>query len=124
MRAGLVTAGLAAGIRSGLLLIGLFACTPASAATAYVAPLPNRNRLGLTVTNSGFFGNNFTSRSPSLEFPLGSGFEHMSRAGLWIGAQALDQDGAFTGVTTALVDAIQGNASAGETEFSPLGDVV
>src|SRR5262245_57343350 len=96
----------------------------AEAQTAYVARLANRNRIGLTVTNYGFFGNNFTSRSPSLEFPLGSGFEHMSRAGLWIGAKALDQDGAFTGVTTALVDAVQGNASAAETEFSPNGDVV
>src|SRR5262249_3192940 len=96
----------------------------AAAQTAYVARLANRNRIGLTVTNYGFFGNNFTSRSPSLEFPLGSGFEHMSRAGLWIGARALDDDGAFTGVTTALVDAVQGNASASETEFAPLGDVV
>ncbi len=92
--------------------------------TRYVARLANRNRVGLTVTNYGFFGNNFTSRSPSLEFPLGSGIEHMSRAGLWIGALALGDDGAFTGVTTALVDAIQGGASADQTEFAPLGDAV
>src|SRR5262249_60942365 len=86
--------------------------------------LANKNRVGLTVSNYGFFGNNFTSRSPSLEFPLGSGFEHMSRAGLWIGALAVSDAGAFTGVTTALVDATQGGASADETEFSPLGDAV
>ena len=90
----------------------------------YAARLANRNRVGLTVTNYGFFGNNFTSRSPSLEFPLGSGFEHMSRAGLWVGALAAGDSGAFTGVTTALVDAVQGSASADETEFTPLGDVV
>src|SRR5262249_52369137 len=52
------------------------------------------------------------------------GFEHMSRAGLWIGALAVGDTGAFTGVTTALVDAAQGGASADETEFAPLGDVV
>jgi len=90
----------------------------------YVARLANRNRVGLTITNYGFLGNNFTSRSPSFEFPLGSGYEHMSRAGLWIGALAVSDTGAFTGVTTALVDAVQGGASADETEFSPLGDVV
>ena len=108
--------------------LALLALTPALPARAlsvsYVARLANRNRVGLTVTNYGFLGNNFTSRSPSFEFPLGSGYEHMSRAGLWVGALALSDTGAFTGVTTALVDASQGNASADETEFSPLGDVV
>jgi hypothetical protein len=90
----------------------------------YVARLANRNKVGLTVTNYGFFGNNFTSRSSSFEFPLGSGFEHMSRAGLWVGALALSDTGAFVGVTTALVDATQGGASANETEFAPTADVV
>jgi len=90
----------------------------------YVARLANRNKLGMTVTNYGFFGNNFTSRSASLEYPLGSGYEHMSRAGLWIGARALADTGAFIGVSTAIIDGIQGNASATETEFSPLGDVI
>lgn len=92
--------------------------------TAYVARLANRNRVGLTVTNYGFFGNNFTSRSSSFEFPLGSGYEHMSRAGLWIGAVGLADTATFIGVTSALVDGVQGSASADETEFSPLGDVV
>ena len=93
-------------------------------AVRYVARLANANRVGLTLTNYGFFGNNFTSRSSSFEFPLGSGFEHMSRAGLWVGGIALSDSGAFTGVTTALVDATQGGASADETEFAPLGDAV
>src|SRR5205823_432582 len=50
---------------------------PAAAQVRYVARLANRNKVGMTVTNYGFFGNNFTSRSASLEYPLGSGFEHM-----------------------------------------------
>ena len=105
------------------------ACTalpPAAAAQSVrnVARLANVNRAGLTVTNYGFLGNNFTSRSASFEYPLASGYEHMSRAGLWVGALALDDEGAFTGVSTALVDAIQGGASAAETEFTPLGDVI
>jgi len=118
-----------AGARSALALLiaGALAVTPPPAraqGVRYVARLTNRNRVGLTVTNYGFFGNNFTSRSSSLEFPLGSGFEHMSRAGLWVGARALADTGAFTGVSTALVDAVQGNASGDETEFTPLSDVV
>ena len=47
--------------------------------------ITDNNRVGLTVTNYGFFGNNFTSRSPSFEFPLGTGYEHMVRGGLWVG---------------------------------------
>jgi hypothetical protein len=102
----------------------LLAAGASAEPTAYVARLANRNRVGLTVTNYGFLGNNFTSRSSSFEFPLGSGYEHMSRAGLWIGAVALADTASFTGVTAALADAIQGGASADQTEFSPLGDVV
>jgi hypothetical protein len=69
---------------AALALLSLIALAPTRAdaqSTRYVTRLANRNRIGLTVSNYGFFGNNFTSRSPSLEFPLGSGFEHMSRAG-------------------------------------------
>jgi hypothetical protein len=109
------------------MLVWLSAFTPADARSEtvrYVSRLANVNRVGLGVTNYGFFGNNFTSRSPSFEFPLGSGLEHMSRAGLWVGALALADTGGFVGVTTALVDAAQGGASASETEFAPLSDVV
>lgn len=110
---------------AALALVALVvAGVPARAAVRYVARLADRNRVGLTVTNYGFLGNNFTSRSPSFEFPLGSGLEHMSRGGLWVGALALDEQGAFTGVSTALVDAAQGGASGAETEFTPLGDAI
>ena len=116
-----------AALLAAALVLALTLVAPVVAAaqtTRYVARLANKNRVGLTVTNYGFFGNNFTSRSPSLEFPSGSGYEHMSRAGLWIGALALGDSGAFTGVTTALVDAIQGSASAEQTEFAPRADVI
>lgn len=107
-----------------VLLLASLATNALAQSRAFVARLANRNRVGVTVTNYGFFGNNFTSRSPSFEFPLGSGYEHMSRAGLWIGAQALSDTSSFTGVSAALADAIQGGASADQTEFTPLGDVV
>jgi len=80
------------------------------------------NLMSMNVTNYGFIGNNFTVRTPSMEYPVGTGHEHLVRGGLWIGAIALDQTGAFTGVTTGSVDGFIGDAAASATEFSPEGD--
>ena len=80
------------------------------------------NLIGFTATNYGYLGNNFNSRAASLEYPRGSGYEHLARGGLWVGAQAVDGDGAFTGVTTACVDDMTGGANpASTTEFTPAG---
>jgi hypothetical protein len=87
----------------------------------YGVRVTDNNLVGMTVTNYGFIGNNFISRSPSLEYPLGLGFEHLVRGGLWIGAHAVDGGGSFTGVTTGTVDGNQGTASQGATEFTPAG---
>jgi hypothetical protein len=85
----------------------------------YSAKVASNNQVGLTITNYGFIGNNFVSRAPSFEYPLGSNFEHMVRAGLWIGAEAYDDLGSFTGVTTGAVDASQGPGAQAATEFTP-----
>ena len=90
----------------------------ATAADTNVVLIFDANKVGLTITNYGFVGTNFTSRSPSFEYPLGSAHQHMVRGGLWIGAISADDNGAFIGVTTAAVDGSQGNASAGATEFT------
>jgi hypothetical protein len=87
----------------------------------YALRVTDNNLIGLTITNYGFYGNNFISRSPSLEYPLGLGFEHMVRGGLWIGARAVDGVGAFTGVVTGAVDGSQGSASQSATEYTPAG---
>jgi len=97
------------------------AASPAAVVPAYKVRVTNNNLVGLTTTNYGFFGNNFISRSPSFEYPLGTGIEHMVRGGVWIGA--LDPQGIHR-VSTAAVDASQGSASAAGTEYSPLGNVV
>src|SRR5262245_55537954 len=49
-------------------LAALLAHVPRAGAqeVRYQAKITNANRVGLTVTNYGFLGNNFTSRSPSL----------------------------------------------------------
>ncbi len=90
----------------------------------YAATIADINQVGLTVTNYGFFGNNFITRAASFEYPLGTGYEHMSRAGLWVGAQAVDDQGSFTGVSTAIVDNYQGSSSLAETEFTPAGPAI
>jgi hypothetical protein len=80
------------------------------------------NLMSINLTNYGFIGNNFTTRTPSMEYPVGTGHEHLVRGGLWIGALAADANGAFTGVSTAAVDGFTGEAAASATEFSPEGD--
>lgn len=80
------------------------------------------NSMSINITNYGFIGNNFTTKAPSMEYPVGSGHDHLVRGGLWIGALAVGPDSAFTGVTTATVDGSAGGSTAGATEFSPEGD--
>jgi hypothetical protein len=110
-----------------LLAVALAAAAPpAGAGTAadsirYASVITDINQVGLTLTNYGFLGNNFNSRTASFEYPLGTGYEHMSRGGLWVGALALSDTGAFLGVTSAIVDNSQGSDALTETEFTPAG---
>lgn len=100
-----------------------------TAARVYVSLISGRdeqghdlNLMSVNLTNYGFIGNNFTTRTPSMEYPVGSGHEHLVRGGLWIGALAVDANGVFTGVTTGALDGFTGDAAASATEFSPEGD--
>jgi hypothetical protein len=87
----------------------------------YVAQITDVNAVGMTLTNYGVIGNNFTTRSPSLEYPVGTGYEHLPDGGLWIGAHAQDATGAFVGVTTGRLDGTQGSGLQTTTEFTPAG---
>lgn len=95
------------------------ALAAASDSTTNAVLIYDINKLGLVLSNYGFIGTNLTSRSPSFEYPLGSGHQHLTRGGPWIGAIALDEEGVFTGVSTAAIDGYAGSASAGATEFTP-----
>ncbi|HEV8480726.1 MAG TPA: hypothetical protein VGR66_08010, partial [Candidatus Eisenbacteria bacterium] len=103
-----------------MLALGLFAA-PATlrAQGLYQLKVTDWNQVGLSVTNYGFFGNNFISKSPSLEYPLGLGYEHMSRAGLWVGALAITDTGEGYHVTTGALDNAQGSSQATDTEWNP-----
>jgi hypothetical protein len=88
---------------------------------AYAIHIADGNFLGVTLTNYGFLGNNFVSRSPSFEYPLGTGYDHLSRGGLWVGAQAIDDQGPFVGVSTGAIDGTTGASPQAGTEFTPAG---
>lgn len=77
------------------------------------------SKVNMTLTNYGFYGNNFFSRDASLEYPANRGYEHLVRSGLWVGAQGQDAQGEFTGVTTGTVDAAQGPTSPESSEYTP-----
>ena len=74
------------------------------------------NAVGLTVYNNGLFGNNFNSRRPSMEYPLGSNIDHLPRGGIWVGGVTVEGD---TLVTTATVDGRVGDVDI-TSELLPL----
>lgn len=88
-------------------------------ADSFVARETLNNLVDMTITNYGFIGNNFVNRSGSMEYPRGSGFEHLVRAGIWIGARTTDDPLDTLRVTTATVDGAQGSSAADGTEFTP-----
>jgi hypothetical protein len=78
--------------------------------------------VGLTVTNSGFFGRsnvrNNPTGPPSFEYPLDSGVEHLFESGLWVGA--LRSDGIVTVRTGAQTASGGYSPGASGYEFAPL----
>jgi len=50
----------------------------------------NVGLLGLAITNLGYFGNSFSVRTPSGEYPLNSNTEHVYSGGIWVGAVMAD----------------------------------
>ena len=71
------------------------------------------NNVGLTITSYGVVGNNFSYQVdlPSFEYPLGSRTEHLTIAGIWVGAININGD---TLVTTAAIDQYAGSSVSGE----------
>jgi hypothetical protein len=93
----------------------------APAGTRFDQVIATGSKVNMTITNYGFYGNNYFNREASLEYPANRGIEHLVRSGLWIGAKAQDDNGEFTGVTTGTVDAAQGPTSPEASEFTPGG---
>jgi hypothetical protein len=83
----------------------------------YAMKQTDGNAMGLVVSNYGFFGNNFVTRNPSMEYPLGSEMEHLIRAGFWIGAITVEGD---TVVSSGAISGTWGTSTASATEFTPI----
>jgi hypothetical protein len=79
-------------------------------------------QVGLAITNFGFFGNNFRTRSPSFEYPLGSDVEHMVRGGVWIGA--IRADTGDTLLASGTSDGQVGADTDAATEYHPTSRIV
>ncbi|MBD3162692.1 MAG: hypothetical protein GF346_09980 [Candidatus Eisenbacteria bacterium] len=80
------------------------------------------NNIGLTIYNNGFLGTNLSDRSPSLEYPLRSGQDHLVRAGLWVGALTPAEDSL---VSTATIDGYFGSFDPnGVSEFYPAATLI
>ncbi|TVR78748.1 MAG: hypothetical protein EA412_07885 [Chitinophagaceae bacterium] len=80
--------------------------------------------IGLSITNVGTMGRpdvrNNPQGGPSMEYPIGSGVEHLFEAGLWIGALVEGQ----VAVSTASVDNPVGYTTGGSGfEFTGLGPI-
>jgi hypothetical protein len=93
------------------------------AATNYEAVELVANQIHMMITNVGNFGNNFQNSSPSLEYPPGLGFEHLTHAGLWVGGQSADSLGAYIGVATGGYDQTLALAPDELSEFSPIASI-
>ena len=97
----------------------------AGAAGTAAAPFQQRqtdgNAVGLVISNYGFFGNNFVTRGPSMEYPLGTEMEHMVRAGFWVGG--INAEGQVV-VSSGAISGSWGTGTANATEFTAAEKIV
>jgi hypothetical protein len=95
------------------------ASVAADTSIVYRQALVKANKVGMTLSNYGFIGSNFVTRAPSFEYPLGTQFQHLIRAGIWVGGGSYDENGAFTGVSTSAMDGLAGSSPYAGDEFTP-----
>ena len=107
----------AAGLLALLCLASTFPPACADDEVPFEAAVTDVGLVGLAITNFGFLGNNFTERSPSMEYPLGSEVEHLVRAGVWVGA--VRADNGDTLVTSGTTDGRVGGRTDAATEWRP-----
>lgn len=89
---------------------------------AHAQKITDIGNIRLSIGSFGIIGNNFTGLPlvPSCEYPRGSGIEHLSLGGLWVGGIKNFNGNRVTAVSTA---AVEGNVTVGQGfEFTnPLG---
>ena len=95
---------------------------PAAGDTLVRLKVTSGNNIGITFFNTGLIGTNLANRTPSMEYPLRSGQDHLVRAGVWVGGiPAAESD---TLVSTAAIDGSFGSFDPKQTsEYYPAGDI-
>jgi hypothetical protein len=113
-------------VLSALILSAAVLVGTAHAQSNYEEAVIDAGNVGITVTNSGFFGKsnvrNNPAGPPSFEYPLDSGVEHLFEAGLWIGARRAD--GTFTVRTGSITSSGGYRPGASGYEFAPLSPLL
>ena len=92
-----------------ILLLLAFLCSLFTQAQNFEEFQTTQANIRLSATNAGTFGNAFRgykdgSGTPSLEYPAGSGIEHLFEGGIWIGGTS---NGVIR-VSTSAYDSPQG----------------
>ena len=91
----------------------------------YAVTIADVNRVGLTETNYGFFGNNFVSRTRVVRVPARLGLRaHVARRAVGGRAGALRTPVSSPASRPAIVDNAQGTSAVTETEFTPAGNAI
>lgn len=104
-----------------LLITGFL--TPVYGQDYFQQKATSTGNIGVSFSNTGVIGNafnaNFQKGMPSLEYPLGSGIEHIFEGGLWIGARI----GSETRVSTAAAGEDANGYSAGDDGYEFTADI-
>lgn len=108
-----------------ILLSAALLCSQANAQSSFSRQVTDPGNLTLSFTNAGTIGDPSmatSSNRPSMQYPKGSGIEHLFEGGLWIGAKVAGQ----TAVSTASIDAASGytTGAAGFEFTAPLGNSI
>ncbi len=115
-------------LKKHLFLIILFSVVinQSKSQTAFSQKSTNIGRIGLGISNAGTIGNPNTIRSNrqsknwSMQFPKGTGIEHLFEAGIWVGAQV---DGQILVSTSAVDDPSGYSTGKAGYEFTQLSDI-
>ncbi len=105
------------------ILLLVFSITEAQAQQVFDRKATTVNNMGLSITNVGTYGRpnvrNQPSGLPSMEYPRGSGTEHLFEAGIWIGAI---RGGGATVVSTSAITTASTAYSPGAAGFEFTND--
>jgi hypothetical protein len=109
-----------------LLLLSYIICNEAKTQVTFSQKSTNTGRIGIGFSNAGTIGNPNTIRNDrqsknwSMQFPKGTGIEHLFEAGIWLGAQV---DGQVLVSTSAVDDPSGYSTGKAGYEFTQLSDI-